>query len=82
MLQFQPPEFNIPTDLRVQKVIIDSPFGVNGQIGAALRIVGRLQPKDLEEVGLVAVNTYDRTCIGKIETFVTEIKQEHAWQLP
>ncbi len=38
-----------------------------GAIGPAMRFIGKLQSKYTDELGLVAINTADRTCIGRFE---------------
>ena len=67
MLKFTPPTFNTTTDLGVFKKRIDSPFGNPGPIGPAIRIIGKLQSKDMDDLGLVAINTAERTCIGRFD---------------
>jgi len=67
------PEFKVANNLKVEKSIIDSPFETLSAIGPAQRIIGKLQPYLLKdenstmELGLIAVNTPDRTCIGRME---------------
>jgi hypothetical protein len=63
----------VTNNLKVEKTIVESPYGTLSAIGPAQRIIGKLQPYMLKdeqstmELGLVAVNTPDRTCIGRFE---------------
>ena len=69
LLKYQTPQFHTPTELRVKKCPISTPFSTVGAIGPATRILGRLQAKESKDLGLVAINTPDRTCIGRFVYF-------------
>jgi len=68
---FSPPKFLVTTELKVDSSPIASPFGPVSALGGVERIIGRLQPylymkeEKNNELGLVAINTKERTVIGK-----------------
>ena len=69
---FDVPIFRARMDLKLRSITIPSPFSALSALGSVERIVGKLQPylfkagECASELGLVAINTHERTVVGRL----------------